>query len=44
MLEIMMHLVSIVLFRTAKRVFRTFAHMEGVDIAGIFYNFAHVEK
>ena len=36
--------VSIVLFRTAKRVFCTFAHVEGVDVGRIFRNFALVEK
>ena len=36
--------VSIVLFRTAKRVFCTFAHVEGVDVDRIFRNFALVEK
>lgn len=36
--------VSIVLFRTAKRVFCTFAHVEGVDVGRIFRNFARVIK
>lgn len=35
--------VSIVLFRTAKRVFCTFAHMEGGDVGRIFRNFALVK-
>ena len=36
--------VSIVLFRTAKRVFCTFAHVEEVDVGRIFRNFARVQN
>ena len=40
----MRNFASIISFRTAKRVFRTFAYVEGVDVGRIFRNFALVEK